>query len=106
MTITDSDILKNYGAYGVSERVLALAARAEESLADTYGRISDVQAYNELKVLDAFRQEKFSDVHMGQTTGYGYDDIGREKIENIFARVFGADQSACDSYIQDHDQRR
>ena len=93
MTITDSDILKNYGAYGVSERVLALAARAEESLADTYGRISDVQAYNELKVLDAFRQEKFSDVHMGQTTGYGYDDIGREKIENIFARVFGAEKA-------------
>jgi len=35
----------------------------------------------------------FSDTHMGQTTGYGYDDIGREKIEKIFARVFGAQKA-------------
>ena len=80
MAITGSDILKNYGAYGVGERVLGLAAEAEASVSDAYENIRDVVTFNELKVLDAFRQEKFSDVHMGQTTGYGYDDIGREKI--------------------------
>ena len=93
MTITDSDILKNYGAYGVGTRVLDLAAKAEEACSDAYNEIKDIVAFNQLKVLDAFRQEKFSDVHMGQTTGYGYDDIGREKIENIFARVFGAEKA-------------
>lgn len=93
MTITDTDILKNYGAYGVGTRVLELAAKAEEACADAYNEIKDIVAYNQLKVLDAFRQEKFSDVHMGQTTGYGYDDIGREKIESIFARVFGAEKA-------------
>lgn len=85
--------MKNYGAYGVGDRVLELAAKAEESLTDAYAQISDITAYNQLKVLDAFRQEKFSDVHMGQSTGYGYDDIGREKIENIFARVMGAEKA-------------
>lgn len=93
MTITDSDILKNYGAYDVGTRVLDLAAKAEEACSDAYNEIKDIVAFNQLKVLDAFRQEKFSDVHMGQTTGYGYDDIGREKIENIFARVFGAEKA-------------
>lgn len=93
MTITDSDILKNYGAYGVGTRVLDLAAKAEEACSDAYNEIKDIVAFNQLKVLDAFRQERFSDVHMGQTTGYGYDDIGREKIENIFARVFGAEKA-------------
>lgn len=93
MTINNSDILKNYAAYGVGTRVLGLAAQAEDALTEAYGKISDIVAYNQLKVLDAFRQEKFSDVHMGQTTGYGYDDIGREKIENIFARVFGAEKA-------------
>lgn len=93
MAINNSDILKNYAAYGVGTRVLGLAAKAEDSLAEAYGKISDIAAYNQLKVLDAFRQERFSDVHMGQTTGYGYDDIGREKIESIFSRVFGAEKA-------------
>ena len=93
MAISDTDILKNYGAYGVGTRVLDLAARAEESLSGVYSAISDITSYNELKVLDAFKQEKFSDVHLGQTTGYGYDDIGREKIEKIFARVMGAEKA-------------
>ena len=93
MKISDTDILRNYGAYGVGDRVLSLAAQAEQSCADAYAAIKDIVAFNQLKVLDAFRQEKFSDVHMGQTTGYGYDDIGREKIEKIFARVMGAEKA-------------
>lgn len=86
-------ILDNFLKYGVSSDTLALASEAEESLKSVYGSIDDIVTYNELKVLDAFRAEKFSDTHMGQTTGYGYDDIGREKIENIFARVFGAEKA-------------
>ena len=93
MAITGSDILKNYGAFGVGERVLGLASEAEAAVSAAYESIRDIVTFNELKVLDAFRQEKFSDVHMGQTTGYGYDDIGREKIESIFARVFGAEKA-------------
>ena len=85
--------IENYRKYGVSEKAVKAAVRAEESLADVYARIDDIVTYNELKVLDAFRSEKFSDTHMGSTTGYGYDDAGREKIENIFAKVFGAEKA-------------
>ena len=80
-------------SYGVSEKAALMGASAEAALDDVYARIDSVVTYNELKVLDAFRQEKFSDVHLGLTTGYGYDDIGREKIVKIFARVFGAESA-------------
>ena len=85
--------IENYRKYGVSNKAVEAAVKAEESLADVYARIDDIVAYNELKVLDAFRSEKFSDTHMGLTSGYGYDDVGREKIENIFAKVFRAEKA-------------
>ncbi|MBR3247053.1 MAG: aminotransferase class V-fold PLP-dependent enzyme [Clostridiales bacterium] len=85
--------IENYRKYGVSDRAVEAAVKAEESLSDVYARIDDIVTYNELKVLDAFRSEKFSDTHMGLTSGYGYDDVGREKIENIFAKVFGAEKA-------------
>ena len=85
--------IDNYKKYGVSDKAIEAAVKAEESLADVYARIDDIVTYNELKVLDAFRSEKFSDTHMGSTSGYGYDDVGREKIENIFAKVFGAEKA-------------
>ena len=87
------DRIGNYKKYGVSDKAIDAAVRAEEALAGVYARIDDIVTYNELKVLDAFRSEKFSDTHMGSTSGYGYDDVGREKIENIFAKVFGAQKA-------------
>ena len=87
------DSIENYRRYGVSEKALEAASRAEKALADVYARIDDIVTYNELKVLDAFRSEKFSDTHMGSTSGYGYDDAGREKIESIFAKVFRAEKA-------------
>ena len=82
------DSIRNYKKYGVSDKALEAAIKAEESLSGVYACIDDIVTYNELKVLDAFRSEKFSDTHMGSSSGYGYDDVGREKIENIFAKVF------------------
>lgn len=85
--------IDNYRAYGVNDKAIEAAIKAEEALKDVYARIDDIVTYNELKVLDAFRSEKFSDTHMGLTSGYGYDDVGREKIENIFAKVFKAEKA-------------
>ena len=79
--------------YGVSPEIAKLGAECEAELADVYAGIDEVASYNELKILDAFRNAKFSDVHMGATTGYGYDDIGREKIEEIYAKVFGFEKA-------------
>ena len=87
------DSIENYRSYGVNGKAVEAAIKAEEALSGVYARIDDIVTYNELKVLDAFRSEKFSDTHMGLTSGYGYDDVGREKIENIFAKVFKAEKA-------------
>ena len=63
------DSIENYRKYGVSGKAIDAAVKAEEALADVYARIDDIVTYNELKVLDAFRSEKFSDTHMGMTSG-------------------------------------
>lgn len=78
-----------YSRFGVSDEANELGLVAMEQVATVFAKIDEVREYNQLRVLDAFRECRFSDVHLGSTTGYGYDDIGREKIEEIFARIFG-----------------
>ncbi|MCQ2533732.1 MAG: methionine gamma-lyase family protein [Clostridia bacterium] len=80
-----------YSIYGVSDEAARLAREAMEAVAPVYKKIDEIREYNQLRVLNAFRECRFSDVHMGSTTGYGYDDIGRDKIEEIFAKVMGAE---------------
>lgn len=55
--------------------------------------INETARYNQLKVLKAFQNNKVSDVHFNSTTGYGYDDVGREVIDSIYAEVFEAEDA-------------
>ncbi len=80
-----------YAIYGVSDETASLALKADEACLPVYKKIDEIRSYNQLRVLEAFRKNKFSDTHFGSTTGYGYDDLGREKIEAIFAEIFGAE---------------
>lgn len=60
-------------------------------VADNFRRIDDVVEQNTLKVLNAMRRLKISDAHFKTSTGYAYGDIGREKLDALFAEVFGAE---------------
>lgn len=82
-----------YEKYGISEKTAALTKEAMDAVLPVFARIDELREANELRVLDAFRRHKFSEVHLGKTTGYGYDDIGREKLEEIFADLFGAEKA-------------
>lgn len=55
-----------------------------------FERIEEIEEYNQQKVLKAFLKCGVSESHFGSTTGYGYDDRGREKIDEVFAEIFGA----------------
>lgn len=83
--------LSPYTLYGVSEQTASLAKTADEAVSSVYDRIDEVKTYNQLRILEVFRKHKYSEVHFGSTTGYGYDDIGREKLEAMFAEIFGAE---------------
>ncbi len=53
----------------------------------------EIREYNQFKVLKAFQDEKISDYHFTNTTGYGYGDIGRDALDLVYARVFGAEKA-------------
>lgn len=71
------------------EDILELVNSCEKECNEEFLRLDSDAFYNASKVLDAFHEEKVSEVDFTSTTGYGYNDIGREKIEKIFARVLG-----------------
>lgn len=74
-----------------SNKTLALAAEAEAALSDIFAEIDRIAFVGTSRVLDAFREEKVSDACFGITTGYGYDDRGREVLDRVWSRVFGTE---------------
>ena len=82
-----------YSTYGVSNKTAELAEEAMKAVLPVFKEIEEIREYNQLKVLAAYRELGFAERHMGLTTGYGYDDIGREKIEEIYAKIFGGESA-------------
>jgi len=74
-----------------SDKTLALAREAEAALSDIFAEIDRVSYIGTCRVLDAFREERVSDACFGSTTGYGYDDRGREVLDRVWSRVFGTE---------------
>ena len=74
-----------------SDKTLALAREAEAALSDIFAEIDRVSYIGTCRVLDAFREERVSDACFGSTTGYGYDDRGREVFDRVWSHVFGTE---------------
>ena len=74
-----------------SEKINQLAAEAEVALAPHFARIDRISFENTQKVMDAFREHRVSDGMFQSTSGYGYDDRGRETLDEIWADVMGAE---------------
>ena len=77
----------------ISDEVKNKFKEAEEALKDKFKEIDELETLNSIKVLNAFKKYKVSTTHFNETTGYGYDDIGRDTIEKIFAEVLGSDDA-------------
>ena len=71
-----------------SERVLDLAAQAQSSLTEQFARIDAIAEENTRKVLSAFQSRRVAEGYFAGTTGYGYDDQGRDELEKIYAEIF------------------
>lgn len=74
-----------------SNQILELAAKAEKDLAPHFERIDRISFENTRRVMDAFREFRVSDSMFGSTSGYGYDDRGRDTLDEIWANVMGAE---------------
>ena len=77
----------------MDEKIIKLVNNSEKELDKEFKKIDEICEYNSLKVLNAFWNNKLSEAHFSQTTGYGYDDIGRDVIEKIYAEIFGAEDA-------------
>lgn len=70
-----------------------LADSSEEQISSRLEWINRIAQENQYRVLKAFKKHKISDAHFSGTTGYGYDDFGREGIESVYADCFGAESA-------------
>ena len=77
----------------MDEKIIKLVNDSEKELDKEFKKIDEICEYNSLKVLNAFWNNRLSESHFSQTTGYGYDDIGRDVIEKIYAEIFGAEDA-------------
>lgn len=82
-----------YEKFKIDEKIEKLSIEVEEELTDIFKDINKQCEMNSMKVLNAFQEYNVSEMHFGTTTGYGYGDIGRDTIENIFAKVLGAEDA-------------
>ena len=77
----------------ISDKVLALAAQAQAELAEQFGRIDAIAEENTRKVLAAFQKHRVAEAHFAGTTGYGYYDLGRDTLYQIYADIFGTEDA-------------
>ena len=82
-----------YDKLGVSQNVVKYVEQCEQNIASTFSKIDDIAEYNQLKVLHAMQENRISDIHFNWNTGYGYDDIGRDAVENVYKMVFGTEDA-------------
>jgi cystathionine beta-lyase family protein involved in aluminum resistance len=85
--------------FNISDKVIELSEQAMKDIQHVIEEIDYIREYNQLKVLKAMQEEKLSDSHFTNTTGYGYGDIGRDTLERIYSRIFKAEDALVRPHI-------
>ncbi len=84
------DFLKKFG---LSDRAIELGEKYEKELEERFKKIDETAEYNQLKVIKAMQDNRLSDIHFASSTGYGYNDIGRETLESVYASIFNTEDA-------------
>ena len=82
-----------YRAAGLSERIMKLGQEAEAQCKSRFAEIDAIAEYNQMKVLNALRKHRIGEAHLSPSTGYGYNDLGRDALEAVYASVFGTEDA-------------
>ena len=72
----------------IDENLLEISKKCEEKIKTELKKIDDICMFNSMKVLNAFHEENISEIHFNTSTGYGYNDIGRDKTDAVYKRIF------------------
>lgn len=83
-----TSIERMYGTLGIDPKVLAFGREIEVSLKERFEKIDNTAEYNQLKVLHAMQKNKVSEACLYPSSGYGYNDVGRDTLEAVYATAF------------------
>lgn len=75
----------------INDRIRKLGAEAQAELTEEFARIDAIAETNTARVLSAFQDNRVAEAYFAGTTGYGYDDLGRDKLDQIYAQIFGTE---------------
>jgi cystathionine beta-lyase family protein involved in aluminum resistance len=91
MNFRSQNYLKN--EFGIQESVIKISNTVEKDMEAVLREIDAIREYNQMKVIRAMQNHKLSDSHFAGTTGYGYDDRGREILDAVYAEIFKAEDA-------------
>lgn len=75
----------------LKKKPLIYMKRHLKDVEEEFKKYDEIREFNQMKVLKAFQEERISDSHFTNSSGYGYDDIGRESLDKVYARIFNAE---------------
>ena len=93
MSFSQETSIAAYARFGIDRSLTERAATVERSVAERFAELDQIREANQLKVIAAMQAHRVSDSHFGGSTGYGYDDRGREVLEKVYATAFGAEDA-------------
>ena len=82
-----------YTEFGIKREILELSKEVEKEIQPQFNKIEQVKEKNSLKVLNAFQKCGLSEMHLHSSTGYGIDEVGRNKTEEIYAKIFNTEDA-------------
>ncbi|MGI6002031.1 MAG: aminotransferase class I/II-fold pyridoxal phosphate-dependent enzyme [Lachnospiraceae bacterium] len=95
----DEKTRKIYNTAGISDAVLDYCSDIEQAQAERFRRIDEMSEYGQIKVVEAMRKNHVQEGHFAGTTGYGYNDDGRDAIERVYADVFHTEDALVRPHI-------
>lgn len=90
---------EQYKKFGIEENVLDFGQKILDGLKERFKEIDEIAEFNQLKVIRAMQENNVSEMHLGTSTGYGYNDSGRETLEAVYASVFKTEDALVRPHI-------
>ncbi|KIR01895.1 Aluminum resistance protein [Lachnospiraceae bacterium TWA4] len=88
-----------YKELGIDEKVLKLSSEVMDELKERFETIDEIAEYNQMKVLKAMQECRVAEAHFGTSTGYGYNDDGRDTLEKVYAKTFHTEDALVRAQI-------
>jgi len=79
--------------FNINDDLITLCTKCEKELQEQFSYIENISSINHAKVLEAFQEYNVSEPFFNTSTGYGYDDFGRDHIEKIYAKILDAEDA-------------